>query len=107
MVFAAVWFGSFLSYVGLLWVLDSIRVFRVYKIGLEFASSYLTYFLVFLVVGTVVLVDMLFLTLQREFETPIYMLFQSLIRKKTIKEDDKERMLNTLVRNYKAAGLIP
>jgi hypothetical protein len=107
MVFLAVWFGSFVAFVASSWVLDSIRVFKVYKIGREFAGSYLTYFLVFLVVGTVLLVDIMAITLEREFETPIYLLFKSLIRKKAIREEEKERMFNTLVKNYKAQGIIP
>lgn len=106
-IFLAVWFGSFAAYIVFSWILDSIPVFKVFKIGREFAGSYLTYFLVFLIVGSVILIDILAITLEREFETPIYILFKSLMRKKSFKDDEKERMFNTIVKNYKSSGLIP
>lgn len=105
-IFLAVWFFSFVVSIVFIWILDSVWVFKVYKLGRVLTGSFHTYFLVFLIVGTVLLIDVAILVLGREFNPPIYILFKSLMRKKGIKDEARERMFDTLVQGYKATGVI-
>lgn len=100
-IMGSVWIFGFLFYIAYFWIEDSIPVFKVFKVGSVFTGSFYTYFLIFLIVGTAVIIDVLHITLLREFDTPIYLLFKSLIRKKDINDSEKEKLFRIIVQKYK------
>lgn len=96
-LFFAVWVFSLVAFIVFSWLLDSIWVFKTWKLAREFSSSFHTYFTVFLVVATLLLIDVAFVVLEREFNPQLHTLFRSLTQKKGLREEDRETMFQRLV----------
>ena len=85
-------------YIVYFFVADFINIFLVYKTAMALITSPIFYLKLILMVGTAIMFDFLLLILERELRTPIYLLFKSLMHKKTT---EKEAYFNTIVTNIK------
>ena len=64
-------------------------MFLIYKTALELLRSPQFYLVVLLIIGISVLFDMLYIVITREWETPVYLMFKSLMQKKELSMEEK------------------
>lgn len=81
---------SFIVYLVYFFVADLISGFKIYKTAKSLLSSPPFYFMLLLILGCTVLVDITIITLEREIKTPIYHLFRS-IEEKASNPHEKHR----------------
>ena len=98
-IFISVFLFSIVLYVVYFLIADSIPVFLIYKTGAAVLSSGRFYLTLLLIFGFLLLVDLFFLALHREWSSPLYMLFKSLVQKKKANSEEK-RYFKHLVRKY-------
>lgn len=68
---------SVLLYVAYFFVADNISGFKIFKTAFSVISSPLFYSMLLLVFGVTLIFDLLYITLAREIQTPIYLMFRS------------------------------
>ena len=88
-IFISVILFSIILYIAYFFIADLISVFLIYKTAMAIVSSATFYLSLLLIIGTLFLIDLFILTIDREINTPMYMLFKSLIMKKKPFNDEK------------------
>ena len=81
-IFISVILFSIILYIAYFFIADLISVFLIYKTAMAIVSSTYFYLTLLLVIGILFIIDLFILTLDREINTPLYILFKSLIKKK-------------------------
>ena len=79
-VIISVFILSLALYIGYSWVADSVFSFKIYKTMNAVVSSPIYYLSLGLVIGLFLIVEILIFILEREFSTPLYLLFKTLIK---------------------------
>jgi len=88
-IFVSVILFSIVLYVAYFFIADLISVFLIYKTAMAIVSSGYFYLILLLVLGLLFMIDLFILTLDREVNTPLYILFKSLIMKKKPVNEEK------------------
>jgi magnesium-transporting ATPase (P-type) len=88
-IFVSVIIFSIILYIAYFFIADLISVFLIYKTAMAIISSGYFYLTLLLVLGLLFMIDLFILSLDREVNTPMYMLFKSLIMKKKPFNDEK------------------
>lgn len=73
-------------------------LFSVYKLGRELLLSPQFYLIVLATVGVSVIVDGVHLNLQREFRTPLAVLFRSLEKNEKFTKDERDAIYSKIVK---------
>lgn len=89
-------------YIIYLFIADQVYTFKIYKTAIIVLSSSHFYFILLLVVGVSVIVDVFYIAIVREVKTPIYLLFKSLMERKNITHDERTAIFKTIVDNIKS-----
>lgn len=89
---------SVLLFVAYFWFADSISFFQVYKLGWEVVRSPQLYLVVLASVGVSVIVDGVHLNIQREFRTPISVLFRSLNANLKYSREERDDLFAQIVK---------
>lgn len=88
---------SLLLFVVYFWLADSISYFQIYKLGRELIQSPQLYLVALATVGVSVLVDGITLNLQREFRTPLSVLFHSLDANKKYTREERDELFTKII----------
>lgn len=88
-------------YIIYLFIADQVYSFKIYKTAIVVLSSSHFYFILVLVIGVSVIVDVFYIAIVREVKTPIYLLFKSLMERKNITHDERSAIFKTIVENIK------
>ena len=83
---------SIALYIAYFWIADNVKFFLIYKTGSVLLRSPTFYLIVLLVIGIAVIFDVFYLVILREWQTPVYLLFKSLIENKQITNEERERI---------------
>ncbi len=89
---------SFVLFAAYFWFADSISYFQVYKLAREVIRSPQLYLVVLASVGVSVIVDGIHLNIQREFRTPIAVLFSSLKANLKYSREERDDLFAKIVR---------
>ena len=93
LVIVSVLFFSIGLYIVYFWIADNVTLFLIYKTANALLSSPMFYLSVLLVIGISIIFDVLYIMIIREYETPIYLMFKSLVENKNLNSDERERIL--------------
>jgi magnesium-transporting ATPase (P-type) len=88
-IFISVIIFSIILYIAYFFIADLISVFLIYKTAKVIISSVSFYLSLILILGILFMLDLFILSLDREINTPLYILFKSLIKKKKPFNDEK------------------
>jgi hypothetical protein len=99
---SSILFLSIILYIIYLFIADQVNVFKIYKTAIVVLSSSHFYFIMILVVGVSVIVDVLYIVLVREVKTPIYLLFKSLMERKNLTFDERTALFKVIVDKIKS-----
>ena len=88
-IFISVIIFSIILYIAYFFIADLISVFLIYKTAMVIVSSASFYLSLLLILGILFMIDLFILSLDREINTPLYILFKSLIMKKKPFNDEK------------------
>lgn len=88
-IFISVILFSIILYIGYFFIADLISVFLIYKTAMAIISSGYFYLSLLLILGILFMIDLFLLSIDREINTPLYILFKSLIKKKKPFEVEK------------------
>lgn len=89
---------SLFLFIAYFWFADSISYFQVYKLGNALVKSPQLYLVLLAAVGVSVIVDGVHLNIQREFRTPLSILFRSLDANKKYSRDERDALFAKIVK---------
>ena len=92
---------SIVLYIAYFWIADNVRYFLIFKTGKALLSSPTFYLIVLLVIGIAVIFDVFYLVVVREWQTPVYLLFKSLMENKQITNEERERVSKLIAEKIK------
>ena len=92
---------SIIPYIIYLFVADSLSFFDIYKTAYVVLTSAHYYFIIISCVGVSVLIDLFYISMLREFKTPLYILFNSVSKNQKLHYREKKKIFNNLVNALK------
>ena len=99
--FVSILFLSIGLYIIYFFIADQVSAFKVYKTVLALLISPHFYLIVLLVISISVIFDVLYISMVREIQTPIYVLFNSLVKNKKFTQEERTSMFETIVDKIK------
>ena len=99
---SSILFLSVILYIIYLFLADQVAVFKIYKTAIVVLSSSHFYFIMILVVGISVILDVFYIVLVREVKTPIYLLFKSLMERKHLTFEERTSLFKIIVEKIKS-----
>ena len=91
--FIAVILCSIILYIIYFFIADLIPIFLIYKTANAVISSSTFFLTLLLILGVLFIIDLMIISLDREFNTPLFMLFKSLIQKKYNQTDEEVQFI--------------
>ena len=86
-------------------IADYISSFVVYKTLAALLSSPLFYLSVVLIIGVSIMIDVFYLVMERELQTPLFLLYKSLIERKMANQEKIEGFNNIVTHMNRAIVL--
>ncbi len=95
-------FLSFVLYFSYFFLADIFTSFQIYKTVFSLIQTPHFYFILILVIVLSVIVDFFYLVIIREVDTPLYMLFKSLMQRKSLSDDQRKDLFDRSIKYIKS-----